>query len=101
MADIFKISHLGAEKCVTGSCHLLQACDLLVMESTYGDRNHEDRIMRRQRLGELLSKALADHGKVLIPAFALGRTQELIFDMDRIFSVSHKSPLKNKIPVFI
>ena len=76
-------------------------CDLLVMESTYGDRNHEDRIMRIQRLGDVLSKALADQGKVLIPAFALGRTQELIFEMHQIFSISHKSPLKNKIPVFI
>jgi metallo-beta-lactamase family protein len=35
-----------------------EPCDLLVMESTYGDRNHEDRTMRWQRLGEVLSKAL-------------------------------------------
>jgi metallo-beta-lactamase family protein len=76
-------------------------CDLLVMESTYGDRNHEDRTLRWQRLGELLSKALADNGKVLIPAFALGRTQELIYEMDRLFSIPHKTSLKSKIPVFI
>jgi metallo-beta-lactamase family protein len=78
-----------------------EPCDLLVMESTYGDRNHEDRTMRWQRLGEVLSKALADNGKVLIPAFALGRTQELIYEMDRLFSGLHKTSLKSKIPVFI
>jgi len=78
-----------------------EPCDLLVMESTYGDRNHEDRTMRRQRLGEVLSKALVDDGKVLIPAFALGRTQELIYEMDRLFSGHSKTSLKNKIPVFI
>ena len=78
-----------------------EPCDLLVMESTYGDRNHEDRTMRWQRLGEVLSKAVADNGKVLIPAFALGRTQELIYEMDRLFSGHHKTSLNSKIPVFI
>jgi metallo-beta-lactamase family protein len=78
-----------------------EPCDLLVMESTYGDKNHEERSMRWLRLGEVLSKALTDSGKVLIPAFALGRTQELIYEMDRLFSNAHKTPLKNKIPVFI
>ncbi len=78
-----------------------EPCDLLVMESTYGDRNHEDRTMRRQRLGEVLSKAIVDDGKVLIPAFSLGRTQELIYEMDRLFSGPKRISLKNKIPVFI
>lgn len=76
-------------------------CDLLIMESTYGNRNHEQRITRLQRLGDILSKALADSGKVLIPAFALGRTQELIYEMDRLFSEPRKTSLKSKIPVFI
>ena len=78
-----------------------EPCDLLVMESTYGDRNHEQRITRVQRLGEILNRALSDNGKVLIPAFALGRTQELIYEMDRLFSEPYKTPLKSKIPVFI
>jgi metallo-beta-lactamase family protein len=78
-----------------------EPCDLLIMESTYGDRNHEQRFQRWQRLSEVLSKALMDSGKVLIPAFALGRTQELIYEMDRLFSDGHKTSLKNKIPVFV
>jgi metallo-beta-lactamase family protein len=56
------------------------------MECTYGDRIHEDRHLRVQRLGRLLARAVSDGGKVLIPAFALGRTQELIYEMDRLFS---------------
>jgi metallo-beta-lactamase family protein len=59
-------------------------CDLLVLESTYGDRLHGDRKDRQKRLGAVLKHALADKGKVFIPAFALGRTQELIYEMDRI-----------------
>jgi metallo-beta-lactamase family protein len=56
-------------------------CDLLVMESTYGDRLHGERAHRVARLRELLRKV---RGKVLIPAFALGRTQELLYELDRI-----------------
>lgn len=74
-------------------------CDLLVMESTYGDRCHEDRKGRVERLERVLRRALSDGGKVYIPAFALGRTQELIYEMDRIFS-DPDSGLE-KVPVFI
>ena len=62
-------------------------CDLLVMESTYGDRRHEERGEARiERLGKVLSGAIQDQGKVYIPAFSLGRTQELLYEMDRLFS---------------
>ncbi|MCP4021071.1 MAG: MBL fold metallo-hydrolase [Desulfobacteraceae bacterium] len=67
-------------------------CDLLIMESTYGDRNHENRKDRINTLKKALDKALADDGIIYIPAFALGRTQELIYELDRI---------KTKVPVFI
>lgn len=66
---------------------LPEPCDLLVLESTYGDRRHAERGEARiERLGELLSGAIRDRGKVYIPAFSLGRTQELIYEMDRLFS---------------
>ena len=63
-----------------------EPCDFLVLESTYGNRRHEDRKDRIRKLGEVLTHALADGGKVFIPAFALGRVQELLFEMDRLFS---------------
>jgi len=59
-------------------------CDLLVLESTYGDRNHTGRKHRIDRLRDLLNRAIADEGIVYIPAFSLGRTQELIYELDRI-----------------
>ncbi len=68
------------------------ACDILVMESTYGNRNHSSRKKRIATLKKLLKKALSDKGIVYIPAFSLGRTQELIYELDRI---------KIKVPVFI
>ncbi|MBM9515030.1 MBL fold metallo-hydrolase [Desulfobulbus marinus] len=61
-----------------------ESCDLLVLESTYGDRLHPSRKDRVETLRNLLKKALADKGIVYIPAFALGRTQELLYELDRI-----------------
>ena len=60
--------------------------DLVVMESTYGNRLHPKRDHRIQQLGQVLTRALVDGGIVFIPAFSLGRTQELIYEMDRLFS---------------
>ncbi len=57
-------------------------CDTLVLESTYGDRVHEGRRSRRQRLGAVLRKAVSDNGVVLIPAFSIGRTQELLYEIE-------------------
>lgn len=59
-------------------------CDLLILESTYGDRNHENRADRQAALANTLDHALSDKGIVYIPAFALSRTQELIYELDRI-----------------
>jgi metallo-beta-lactamase family protein len=62
----------------------LDRADLLVLESTYGDKNHEDRKNRQQRLQRVLEKALNDNGTVLIPAFSIGRTQELLYELEDI-----------------
>ncbi len=58
--------------------------DWLVLESTYGDKEHEKRSERRKLLERLLKKAITDRGTVLIPAFSLGRTQELLYDLNQI-----------------
>ena len=57
--------------------------DLLVLESTYGDRLHAAGD-RQQALEAVVERALADQGTVLIPAFSLGRTQEVLFDLEAI-----------------
>lgn len=53
--------------------------DLVLMESTYGDRNHKDRAETISELGGILERAWNDGGNVLIPAFAVGRSQELLY----------------------
>jgi len=62
----------------------LEYADLLILESTYGDRLHEDRETRQTRLKEVIERAFADGGTVLIPAFSIGRTQELLYEIEDI-----------------
>lgn len=52
--------------------------DLMVMESTYGDRQHEDRTEEERRLISDVAKVIKAGGKVLTPVFAIGRSQEVI-----------------------
>jgi metallo-beta-lactamase family protein len=61
-----------------------ERADILVLESTYGDRLHEDRSNRRQRLEAVIEQALQDQGTVLIPTFSIGRTQELLYELEDI-----------------
>ena len=58
--------------------------DQLILESTYGNRNHENRTIRRNRLQHSLEHALSNSGTVLIPAFSIGRTQELLYELEHI-----------------
>lgn len=61
-------------------------CDTLVIESTYGDRLHQGRHDRRNRLKQVITSALQNRGTVLIPAFSIGRTQELLYEIEQIVS---------------
>ncbi|MCX7027660.1 MAG: MBL fold metallo-hydrolase [Spirochaetes bacterium] len=60
---------------------LLPGLDYLVLESTYGDKIHEERSGAIERLADIISRTGARGGKVIIPAFAVERTQELVFDL--------------------
>ena len=53
----------------------------VIMESTYGDRDHEPVEGARARLAEIIRQTAARGGRILIPAFAVGRTQEIIYEL--------------------
>ncbi len=59
--------------------------DTLIVESTYANRQHETVPDAKQRLGEAIRRVAARGGKVLIPSFALGRTQELIYELHELY----------------
>lgn len=57
----------------------LKKADYVVMESTYGDRNHTEVWSYTDELAEIIDETLGKGGNVVIPSFAVGRTQELLY----------------------
>jgi metallo-beta-lactamase family protein len=68
-----------------------EGADVVIMESTYGNRDHPPVDDMRQRLGAIVQETAAKGGRILIPAFAVGRTQELVYDL-------HALTRERKIP---
>jgi len=62
----------------------LNDIDYLLVESTYGDRIHDNPGTRRDRLEDVIEDAMRLNGVLLIPAFAMERTQELLYEMDEL-----------------
>jgi metallo-beta-lactamase family protein len=83
----------------------VRQADFVLMESTYGDRNHRDRAETMSELGGILERAWNAGGNVLIPAFAVGRSQELLYWFARIcvewkmsrWRVFLDSPMANRV----
>jgi metallo-beta-lactamase family protein len=71
--------------------------DAIIMESTYGNRDHESVEGAREHLGKVVSQTAARGGRVIIPSFAVGRTQELVYDLH----VLHQNGAIPEIPIVI
>ncbi|HMX95922.1 MAG TPA: MBL fold metallo-hydrolase [Bacteroidia bacterium] len=72
--------------------------DYILCESTYGNRLHDQSTDARKKLLQIVNQTCVEQkGKLIIPAFSLGRTQEIIYTLDR-FKTENKLP---SIPVFV
>lgn len=58
--------------------------DIVIMETTYGDRLHGDYADARKKLRDVVNKTVRKRGKIIIPAFAVGRTQELVYALHQL-----------------
>jgi metallo-beta-lactamase family protein len=76
---------------------IVRDIDVLIMESTYGDRLHDNVEHAEEQLREVVARTLARHGKVLIPSFALERAQEIIYHLASLVN-SGRLP---EIPVYV
>ena len=72
-------------------------CDYLICESTYGGKTHDPPESSKERLAEIIEATSAKGGKVIIPAFAVGRTQEIVYSLDQLFN---EKRLPN-IPIYV
>ena len=64
---------------------VVEAADVLLLESTYGDRNHRPMDETLQEFEDIIVQASKDGGNILIPSFAVGRTQEVIFRLGELY----------------
>ena len=71
--------------------------DYLIMECTYGDISHADPKLAYEELRQVVSRTLKRGGKVIIPAFAVGRTQEIVYALHQMIE-SHLLP---SVPVYV
>ena len=75
--------------------------DTLVIESTYGNKSHQGRKERTQTLKNVIERAVTDNGVVLVPAFSIGRTQELLYELEQLIHQSAKGSPWRSIHVIL
>ncbi len=76
---------------------LPKTADILIMESTYGDKPHRDPEMAFVELRDVVRRTIERGGKLIIPAFAVGRTQELVYGLNRIMTANPSL----RVPVYV
>lgn len=72
-------------------------CDLLISESTYGGMTHDPVNETAEKLGEVVNRVIGRSGKLLVPAFAVGRTQTIVYFLHLLMK-DGKLP---KVPIFV
>ncbi|MBX2821973.1 MAG: MBL fold metallo-hydrolase [Rhodothermaceae bacterium] len=75
----------------------MKPCDYLISESTYGGKTHEPPEEAKGKLAEIVKRTASRGGKLIIPAFAVGRTQEIVHILDQL---EHEGALP-RIPVYV
>lgn len=75
----------------------MQDCDYLITESTYGGREHDPPDLAREKLAQVIRRTAERNGKVIIPCFAVGRTQEIVHNLDQLANEG----LLPRIPVYV
>ncbi|HPB78586.1 MAG TPA: MBL fold metallo-hydrolase [Sedimentibacter sp.] len=108
--DTIKLVYSGdigmREKPILKDPAQIDRADYLIMEATYGNRVHENIEKRTEELINIILKTTKRGGSVIIPSFAVGRTQELIYELNKYYDshlneIGTKENELRKIPVYI
>lgn len=75
----------------------IEGSEYVIMESVYGDRNHEPKEMREEKLKEIIKATIDKGGTLVIPAFSLERTQVILYEINKLVE-DKQIP---KVPVFM
>lgn len=76
---------------------LVSGIQFMMIESTYGNRLHEDPQTTETKLAQVVNETVARGGKIIIPAFSLGRTQEIVYNLHRL---QNRGAIPH-IPIFV
>jgi metallo-beta-lactamase family protein len=76
----------------------IDEADVLLVESTYGSREHDPAEATKEKLEKVVNETCRRGGKVIVPAFAVGRTQELVYDLHQLVEARDISP---KLPIYV
>ncbi len=76
---------------------LIKKADYILIESTYGNRMHEDKKLRKELLENSIEETISSGGVLMIPSFALERTQEILYELNELVE-NHRIP---PVPIFI
>jgi metallo-beta-lactamase family protein len=71
----------------------IDSADYVVMETTYGGRTHEDKKVRAHKLKAAIYDAVSHQGVLMIPAFAIERTQEILFELNAMVEAKEIPPV--------
>lgn len=85
------------ESPVIKSPDVLRDLDVLIMESTYGNRLHSPAEEVEEELAQTVNQIVNDNGKIIIPAFAVGRTQTIVYVLHKLFN-QNRIP---EIPIYV
>lgn len=109
--SVFTVRENGVEKTLTYTGDLgrknmplirdpyqVTHADYLMIESTYGNRLHASLLDAERDLENIIKKTIARGGKILIPAFSLGRTQELIYSLHKL---SDENRIPEGLPIYV
>lgn len=77
--------------------HPPDGADAVILESTYGNRDHPPVADMREKLAAIVKETAAKGGRIMIPAFAVGRTQELVYDLHVLAREQRIPP----VPIYI
>lgn len=86
---------------------MIDNCDYLVMESTYGSRLHNRNDQKAEMFLNIVSETINNGGTVVIPSFAVGRTQEILYEINKIKENRHDEEFMEKyrtlmkVPVYV
>ncbi len=81
--------------------YFIEETDYLVIESTYGNKLHQYKENREKAMFDIIEETLLKKGTVIIPSFAVGRTQEMIYGFNRQIDLKNRYQIFKSIPVYV